>query len=138
MASNELPQHLQRLFEDSVQELYDDDQRKKVYALLCRNADLFAKDSSDLGRTDIVTHTIDTGDAKPVKQPPRRLPQKKKIAARGAVEEMLQQEMIEPSTSPWSSPVVLVKKKDGTMRFCVDYRKLNDVTRKDFIPFTAN
>ena len=50
------------------------------------------------------------------------------------VEEMLQHGVVQPSTSPWASPIVLVKKKDGTTRFCVDYRKLNDVTRKDAYP----
>ena len=50
------------------------------------------------------------------------------------VEEMLQHGVVRPSTSPWAAPIVLVRKKDGTTRFCVDYRKLNDVTRKDAYP----
>ena len=53
---------------------------------------------------------------------------------RQRVDDMLQHGVIQPSTSPWAAPIVLVKKKDGTTRFCVDYRKLKDVTRKDAYP----
>ena len=50
------------------------------------------------------------------------------------VTKMLQQGIVQPSTSPWSSPVVMVKKRDGTWRFCIDYRKLNAVTHQDAYP----
>ncbi|CAB4012519.1 Retrovirus-related Pol poly from transposon, partial [Paramuricea clavata] len=87
-----------------------------------------------IGRTDIVKHQIITGSAKPIKQPPRRLPLAKRDVACQAVDKMLKDGVIEPSTSPWSSPVVLVAKKNGNLRFCVDYRKLNDATIKDSYP----
>ena len=95
---------------------------------------MFSKSSSDVGRTDIVQHRIDTGTARPLKQPPRRLPLAKRDVACQAIEDMQREGIIEPSTSPWRSPVVLVTKKDGSVRFCVDYRKLNSVTRKDSYP----
>src|SRR5690606_4660379 len=60
-------------------------------------------------------------------------PRDKKVTQK-EVQEMLTNEVIRPSRSPWSSPVVLVKKKDGSTRFCIDYRKLNSVTKKDTYP----
>ena len=67
-------------------------------------------------------------------QPPRRLPYSKRTAANQAITDMENQGIIDPSTSPWASPIVLVEKKDGSLRFCVDYRKLNNITVKDSYP----
>ena len=132
--SKEMPKHLTELYEGSTKELVDENQRRKVFDLLCENADVFSSDSSDLGRTGIVKHRIITGSAKPIKQPPRRLPLAKRDVTCQAIDEMLKHGVIEPSTSTWSSPVVLVAKKNGTLRFCVDYRKLNEATLKDSYP----
>merc|ERR1712035_133700 len=70
----------------------------------------------------------------PIRQPPRRLPIHKRLEAQRQVDQMLEDGVIEPSHSPWSSPVVLVRKKDGSVRFCVDYRRVNASTLKDAYP----
>ena len=69
-----------------------------------------------------------------IKQAPRRLPPVKHAAATEEIKKMLERGLITPSKSTWSSPITLVKKKDSTLRFCIDYRKLNEVTRKDCFP----
>lgn len=84
-----------------------------------------------------MTHKIETGNARPIKQQPRRIPLHKKEAAREEVERMLNAGIIEPSSSAWSSPIVFVTKKDGSIRYCIDYRKLNEVTQ-GLIPTTKN
>ena len=84
-----------------------------------------------MGKTGLAKHEINTGDAVPVRQHPRRLPLAQREEAFKAVEDMQKPGTIEPSVSPWASPVVLVKKKDGSTRFCVDYLKLNDLLKKD-------
>ena len=112
----------------------DAGQREEVAALLTEFADVFAASDDDLGKTGIVKHRIDTGGAKPIRQPARRLPIHQRKEAEAEVQKMLEREVIEQSSSPWASPIVLVKKKDGSTRFCVDYRRLNDVTIKDSYP----
>jgi hypothetical protein len=92
------------------------------------------KDNMDLGRTSVVVHDIDTGDSLPIRQPPRRPPTALQPVIEKEVQAMLEAGVIEPGQSPWSSPVVLVRKKDGSIRFCVDYRRLNAVTRFDAYP----
>ncbi|KAK3086868.1 hypothetical protein FSP39_024642 [Pinctada imbricata] len=102
--------------------------------LLLKYLDIFAKSKSDIGRTNIVKHKINTDRAHPIKQAPRRIPLAKRAEAENEVQTLLKDGLIEPSSSPWSSPVVLVKKKDGSLRYCIDYRKLNSVTIKDSYP----
>ena len=70
----------------------------------------------------------------PIRQPLRRVPEALKETIESEVTRMLEQSVITPSTSPWSSPVVMVRKNDGSWRFCVDYRKLNLVTHRDAYP----
>ena len=82
----------------------------------------------------MVTHTIHTGDASPVCTLPRRLPKRYQEEASKLLQQMLDRKIIEPSQSPWSSPVVLVRKKDGSACFCVDYRQVNSLTWKDAYP----
>ena len=108
-------------------------QRNQVRDMVNRFRDVFATDGRQ-GKTDLVTHKIDTGDARPIRQQPRRLPLAKREHAESIIKEMAEEGVIEPSSSPWVSPVVLVKKKDGSTRFCVDYRQLNNVTKKDSYP----
>lgn len=79
-------------------------------------------------------HSIDTGQALPIRTNPRRVASAEKVIIREQDAEMLNSNVIEPSCSPWSSPVVLVKKKDNSIRFCIEYRKLNKITAKDVYP----
>ena len=87
------------------------------------------------GRGKGVKHTINTGSVQPIQVPPRKVLFPERQEVRLQVDEMLEAQIIEPSDSPWSSPVVLVTKPDGTQRFCVDYRALNSVTKRDLYPF---
>ncbi|UYV77165.1 K02A2.6-like [Cordylochernes scorpioides] len=109
-------------------------QQKKLKRLLFPYEDVFATSPNDVGRTNVTQHRIDTGGAAPVKQLPRRLPMTRIDEVDKLIEEMAEQDVIEPSSSLWASPVVLVKKKNGSTRFCVDYRRLNDLTKKDSYP----
>ena len=84
--------------------------------------------------TSLVTHQIDTGSSHPIHQQARCLPLHKRAEADTLLKDMLKKGVIEPSSSPWTSPIVLVKKKDRSTRFWVDYRKVNEVTVKDSYP----
>ena len=129
----QLQPHLKQLLERSAEFLVENE-ADEVRKLLLKYQHVFSAGPDDLGRTQIVTHKIDTGDARPVRIPPRRVPLAKQADAAQCVEEMEKQGIIVPSNSPWSAPIILVKKKDNTTRFCVDYRGLNEVTKKDSFP----
>ena len=99
-----------------------------------RAHDVFAVDDDERGEVKDVQHGIDPGGSTPIRQAPRRVPFAVRPQLAKLVEDMLHGGVIQESCSPWASPVVLVRKKDGSLRFCVDYRRLNAVTRKDVFP----
>ena len=106
----------------------------KLETFLKSNSDIFASDLSQLGCTNVVTHKIDTGDARPQAKRFYRASPKVREEIDRQINELLSCGFIEPSTSEWTSPVVLVKKKDGSYRFAVDYRQLNSVTKPRSFP----
>ena len=108
--------------------------RSKIEKLIIKNHDLFANKDSELGKTETVKMQIDVGDSKPIKMKPYRTPIKSREVVDKAIEEMLDADIIKRSRSPWSFPVVIVNKKDGSKRFCVDFRKLNQITKKNSFP----
>lgn len=128
-----LPIHLESLFEGSGKNLQAEE-KQNLRDLLTEYEEVFVGPEGTLGKTNVVKHHIDTGDAMPIKQHPRRIPYSQIDAMNAEIDKMLEKGIIQPSSSPWSSPVVLVKKSDGSLRFCVDYRKLNAVTKKDSFP----
>ena len=99
--------------------------------MLKRNAKVFSKDDMDMGRTNLVKHHIKLTDPVPFKEAYRRIPPQMYDEVKTHLQEMLDLGGIRPSNSPWASAIVLVRKKDGRLRFCIDLRKLNNRTVKD-------
>ncbi|CAG2205339.1 unnamed protein product [Mytilus edulis] len=121
-----LPEHLKCLIDNASPELTSE-QRQQLEKCIFEYQDIFSSPDGKLGRTGIVKHSIDTGDAKPVRVPPRRIPLGQKQVIETEIDKMLKNDVIEPSNSAWSSPVLLVTKKDNSVRFCVDFRALNSL-----------
>ena len=94
----------------------------------------FAKDDNELGLTNLVEHNIDTSENGPIKLPAYKTTPAKLAEIKKQRQQMRDLDIIQPSKSDLSAPVVLVGKKDGTSRFCVDFRKLNAITKKDAFP----
>jgi len=117
----------------TMPETLTDQELKQFCALISSFAHIFATKSDDLGRTSILKHKIET-NGNPIRQAVRRLPLPKRDEVRKLLCEMRQKKIIAPSKSPWASPIVLVPKKDGSVHFCVDHCKVNNVTHKDAYP----
>ena len=113
--------------------------REPLKKLISEYEDVFVYGENKLGSTDIVKHSIEVGKAKPIQKGPYRVPHAQREMLEDMIQEMLQQEIIAPSTSEWSSPLLLVKKKTAEgeppqYRPCIDYRALNSVTKKQVFP----
>ena len=112
-------------------------QRQTLYNVLQKNSGVFGSSIADLTSTPLVKHYIDTGNAKPIKQRAYRTNYHHRKEIEKQVEEMLQNDIIEPSVSPWASPVVMIRKADKTLRICIEYRNLNKITIKDSYPLPS-
>ena len=106
----------------------------KLQSLLAAFPNLFSGDKSDIGTVPNIRHRIVTTTDTPVRTRQWRLPHSMQKVIREECDKMLSAGVIEPSSSPWLSPVVLVRKSDGTIRFCIDFRNLNKVTVADSYP----
>ena len=114
-----------------------DECRVRLKDLLHRYSAVFSKNEWDLGWTNLVTHSIDVGDSKPIRQRMRRYPPSHLQAIDEHIDTMLKQGVVERCSSEYASNVVLAKKKNGTLRCCIDFRQLNDVTKKDAYPLPS-
>ena len=110
------------------------EQEQQFKKIIEKYKDLCALSTTKLGRTHIVKHEINTGDNRPIASKPYKTTSENKKIIKQELEKIEKDGVIRSSHSPWSSPVVIVNKKDGTKRFCVDYRKINDVTITDSHP----
>jgi hypothetical protein len=128
-----IPDHLRAMFESSAAGL-NDRERQALCELLVEFEDVFAKHDFDLGEFTAITHKIDTGNAAPVKCGLRRTPLGFQDQEEAHLKKMLDAGIIQPSTSDWAAAPVIVRKKCGNYRYCLDYRGLNGVTRKDNFP----
>ncbi len=128
-----VPDHLVDLWQRSCTEL-NEAQAAQVAKLLCNYSEVFSSSPNDIGLTNLVEHKIKLQDSTPIKQPARRKPIHMRDEEKRHVQDLLKRGLIEPSESPWASPTVLVRKKNGETRFCVDYRRVNERTIKDSYP----
>ena len=115
-------------------ELLTPEQAEQLHQLLGEHHAAFCLEPNERGETDILSMEIDTGGAPPKKQAARRMPFAVKSEVSKQLRTMQQAGVIQPSNSSWASPVVMVRKRDRTHRFCVDYRELNSVTKADAFP----
>lgn len=129
-----LPDFLSELYQKSCEKISDQEQKLKLAKVLLKNQGAFAKDKLDLGSCSLIKHKIDTAGAAPTRQPLRRTPKNFEGEEEAYLKDQLERGVIQPSSSAWRSNICLVRKKDGSVRWCIDYRKLNESTIKDAYP----
>ena len=115
----------------SISDALTSEQRAEVEALIEQYPDVL---TSVPGRTDLIQHNIKLSTSEPIRSKGYPVPFKARDVMDSEIKEMLELDVIEKSVSPYSSPVVLVPKKYGSVRFCIDFRKLNKVTEFDAEP----
>lgn len=130
-----VPPHVKSLYDEAVVTCSEPAQRQAIASVLRAYSDVFSSGDQDVGLTNLAKHSIPVvPGTRPIRHAPRRLGVEKEIEVEKQIQKLQHQGQIEPASGAWSSPVVLVKKKDGSWRFCVDYRRLNAVTQYDAYP----
>ncbi|CAG2247042.1 Transposon Ty3-I Gag-Pol polyprotein,Transposon Ty3-G Gag-Pol polyprotein,Retrovirus-related Pol polyprotein from transposon 297 [Mytilus edulis] len=129
-----LPDHLKDLFERRSKNIANEETKRKLADMLIKNSKAFAGSKTDVGTCSFIKHRIDTAGAAPVRQPLRRTPIRFENEKFENLQDQLKTGVIKPSKSAWVSPVVLVRKKDNSVRWCVDFRRVNNLTIKDAYP----
>ena len=129
-----VPEHLRSLYINTALGVQVPSVRGMLCQLLSRRECAFARHKLDLGHCTLVEHEINTACAAPVKERVRPTPRGFEDEEKRCLDEQLEAGVIRPSSSAWAAATVLVRKADGSVRFYVDYRKLNDRTSKDAYP----
>ena len=123
-----LPEHIQPLY-DNLPDYISDECKTQMRQLLLKYQDVFSRDAYDMGYCDLVPHEIHLKPGtQPIRLPPYRVGHHANLEIEKHVQELLKKGIIERTVSPYSAPVLLIAKKDGTSRFVQDYRKLNKAT----------
>ena len=125
-------EELQKIYQDSLD--LPKAEKDTFCQFLMDHHQAFSIEDGERGETDLVEMEIDMGESSPKSQKPRRMPFAVRQEIARQLKKMQDAGVVQPSKSPWASPVVLVRKKDGSHRFCVDYRELNSVTKADNFP----
>ncbi|KAE8899137.1 hypothetical protein PF001_g4415 [Phytophthora fragariae] len=138
-ASSESMPELDKVLETELKVDFSDSklggEQKELFSdLLNSFRDLFVETSLKPGRTDLLEFTIDTGDSAPIKKSPYRVSKAEGDVMESEIEQYLDLNLIRASSSPWASPVLMIRKPGGGIRFCIDYRRLNAATVKDCYP----
>ena len=131
--ASQLPCNLQELFKSAMEDK-PRHHKEAIAGLFMKHSATFSKDDWDIRLTHLTEHTIDTGNAAPIKTRSRRVPLARAVAEKAVIEDLLRKGVIRQRTSPWASPISLVLKKSSVVRPCVDYRKLNALVKQDDFP----
>ena len=131
---SDIPEYLMALYQDCCTQIECPEIRQRLKQFLVIHQEAFAKDKNDFSLCTLVKHRIDTRSAVPVRQPCRRTPRSFEGEEREYPHQQIKAGVLVPSQSPLASPVVLVRKADATVRWCGDFRRVNDLTRKDAYP----